>query len=71
MSKSIRTSSTYDAMFRDYPDVVDIKDICRMLGIGKNKAYSLVKADEIKAIPCSKKIKVPKIAVIDYLLRNI
>lgn len=71
MANKIAISSTYTAMFKDYPDVVGIKELCEMLGIGRNKAYSLIKEEKIKAIPCSRKIKVPKIAVIDYLLRNI
>jgi len=71
MNKTNISDSTYSAMFKDYPDVVGIEELCEMLCIGKNKAYSLIKSNAIKAIPCSKRIKVPKIAVIEYLLRNI
>lgn len=71
MAKNMDINSTYMIMFRDFPDVVGITELCQILGIGRNKAYNLIKEKKIKAIPCSRKIKVPKIAVIDYLLQNI
>ncbi len=58
-------------MFTEYPDVVGIKEICGMLGIGRDKAYQLVNKGELIKIPCSRSIKVPKVSVIEYVLRCI
>ena len=58
-----------NSIFSEYPDVVGIKEICKMLGIGKDKAYELVKNGELRKIPCSRSVKVPKISVIEYILR--
>ena len=43
----------------------------RMLGIGRDKVYKLVKTGEIQKIPCTRSIKVPKANVIEYILRCI
>lgn len=35
-------------MFAEFADVVDIKGLCKMLNIGKNKAYELLNLGKIK-----------------------
>lgn len=70
MSNSLSKNVLYKSMFKEYPDVVAIDQLCDMLGIGKKKAYDLVRSGELKAIPCSKAVKIPKLVVIDYILRN-
>ena len=32
----------YALMFTEYPDIVGVKDLQKMLGIGRNLAYALV-----------------------------
>ena len=57
-------------MFDNYKDVVDIKDLCKMLGIGKNAAYILLKDNRIKSFKIGKKYKIPKKYIIDYIIKN-
>ena len=71
MSNTLSKNVIYKSMFAEYPDVVNVDQLCEMLSIGKKRAYELVRTGELKAIPCSKAIKIPKILVIDYILRNI
>ena len=63
------TARAYKTLFREYPDVVSIKDVASMLNIGIKKAYSLVNDGTLKSIPCGKTIKVAKITVINYVLQ--
>ncbi|MDE6679162.1 MAG: helix-turn-helix domain-containing protein [Ruminococcus sp.] len=70
MSDEISINTAYSLMFRNYPEVVGITDICKMLNIGRNKAYQLVKNGFLKQIPCSREIKVAKITVINYVLQS-
>ena len=58
-------------MFKDYPDVVTVPQVMEMLHVGKTKTYRLLKTGQIK----SKKDEsgyyiIPKIAVIDYVLKD-
>lgn len=58
-------------MFKNYPDVVTVPQVMEMLHIGKTKTYRLLKTGQIK----SKKDEsgyyiIPKIAVIDYVLKD-
>ena len=58
----------YSVMFTDYPDIVGVRDLQKMLGIGKNLAYSLVSDGYIKGITVGNKLRIPKINVINYAL---
>ena len=59
------------AMFEDYPDVVEVTDLCRMLGgISRKLAYRLLADQEIKSVRIGRSYKIPKVCVIDYLTRD-
>lgn len=60
----------YALMFTEYPDVVGVKDLQKMLGIGKNLAYSLISDGYIKGITVGNKLRIPKINVIKYALES-
>ena len=58
-------------MFEDYPDVVEVSDLCKMLGgISRKLAYRLLADQEIKSVRIGRSYKIPKVYVIDYLTRD-
>lgn len=56
----------YTEMFRNEPDVLTVPEAARLLRIGKNQAYELVKNGRLGAIKLGKKIIVPKLSLIDF-----
>ena len=57
------------AMFDNYPDVVDVPTLRKMLGgISKKLAYRLLADGEIQSIRIGRSYKIPKICVIEFLL---
>ena len=54
-------------MFNQYPDVLTVEQLAEALGIGKNKAYELVKQRVIGSVRVGRRILVPKKCLIDYL----
>lgn len=66
----ITLTQAYDIIFKDYPDVVGVKELSDMLGICSKKVYELLRNGKIPAIPCGKKYMVAKINVIEYLFNN-
>lgn len=54
-------------MFRDYPDVVNIKQLMEMLHIGRSSAYKLILEGIIKSFKLGRNYKIPKTSVIDYV----
>ena len=58
-------------MFKEYADIVRIKDVQDMLKIGKNKVYELLKSGEIKSIRIGNKYIIPKKSVIDFVVNRL
>lgn len=54
-------------MFKEYPDVVTVEDLQKMLHIGRSAAYSLLKSGRIKTLKFGKKYIIPKSSVIEFL----
>lgn len=50
------------SMFENYPDVVEVDDLRKMLGgISKKLAYRLLSDQEIRSVRVGRSYKIPKI----------
>lgn len=58
------------AMFVEYPDIVGIADIQKMLGIGRKAALDFAKLPEIHGVVVGNRFRIPKINVIRYMLNG-
>lgn len=54
-------------MFDNYPDVLEVKDICELLHIGRTQVYKLFHGGEIPYKRIGRVYKIRKEAVIEYL----
>lgn len=70
MVRNLTLIQAYEIMFTDYPDVVNVKDLSKMLGICTKKAYHMIRSGVIPTIPCSKCYKIAKFDIIEYLLNT-
>ncbi|MGB4092159.1 MAG: helix-turn-helix domain-containing protein [Ruminococcus flavefaciens] len=61
---------TTDNAFKDYPDIISVKQLQEMLHIGKNRARELLHSNEIPYIKIGCTFKIPKVNVIEFLNRN-
>ena len=61
---------SYETMFTNYPDVVNVVQLKEMLGIGITLAYRLVRERKIKANKVGRQYKIPKKNVIYYLIEG-
>lgn len=69
MSENLKEN--YSLMFTNYPDIVDISQMRKMLGnIGITLAYKLLKEKRIKSIKIGREYRIPKSCIIEYLLNN-
>ena len=58
---------TTQNIFTNFKYVVKVKDLQKMLGIGRNLAYELISTNKIKSIKSGNLILISKQNVIDYL----
>lgn len=57
------------SMFENYPDVVEVENLRKMLGgISRKLAYRLLADDEIRSVKVGRSYKIPKVCVIEYLM---
>ncbi|AIQ13854.1 hypothetical protein PDUR_19530 [Paenibacillus durus] len=55
-------------MFQSYPDVVNVTQMCDMLGgISTKTAYKLLQANRIQHFKIGRAYKIPKVQIIAYL----
>lgn len=68
MSATPTQREAYRLMFREYPDVVDIKQLCKMLGgIRTKTAYQLLQNNMIECFKIGRSYKIPKYSVIAFI----
>lgn len=61
----------YEIMFTTYPDVVNIFQLKKMLGVGINLAYKLVRSKTIPSLKVGREYKIPKGNIIYYLTKQV
>lgn len=57
-------------MFETYPDVLDVKDLCSILRIGRKTAYHLLKSGVIPYRRIGRNYKIRKDTIIEYMNQN-
>ena len=51
----------------DLPLVLTVSDVSKILGIGKNTAYDLIRSGAIKSVRVGRQIRVPKAAFLEFI----
>ena len=60
---------TYTLMFTDYPDIVNLVQMRKMLGVISNTlAYRMLREKKIKSKKVGREYKIPKVNVIKYMM---
>lgn len=51
----------------DLPLVMSVEVVAAVLGIGKNTAYDLVRAEKIKTVKVGRQYRIPKDALLEHI----
>ena len=57
-------------MLENWDDFLTVEELCEVLKIGRNAAYTLLNSGELKALRNGRVWRVPKQAVIEYVNRR-
>lgn len=55
-------------IFSEYSDIVTVDEVMKMLRLGKNTVYKLLKDDEIMNVKVGARYIIPKQSVIEFVL---
>lgn len=67
MVETVKIDSAYKDVLANYPDILTVKDVCRMLRIDSKKAYKLIKSGKMKSIRLDRSVRIAKVWVLEYL----
>lgn len=71
MSETTKNRDYYIELFKDYPDVVTLKQLREMLGgIGEGTALKLMQENKIQHYKIKCHYHIPKQYIIDYVLSD-
>lgn len=62
-------SSNYHS-FEELPLTLRVEDLMPILDIGRNTAYELVRSKQIYSVKIGRQLRIPKQALIDYLMSS-
>lgn len=54
-------------MFENYNDVLNVKEACSALKVGRNSMYKLLQSGKIKSVKIGKKYLIPKKSLISFI----
>ncbi len=64
----MKPQEAYKLMFREYPDVVTVEQMCEMLGgISVKTGYNILRSGQIKALIVGRRYRIPKFIFMEYL----
>lgn len=66
--KKSELKELYKLMFPDYPDIVTVAQLQKMLGISRQLTYKLIGDGYIPGVKIGNAFRVPKVNVINYVL---
>ena len=64
----MKLHAAYKLLFNEYPDVVNVEQMCVMLGgISVKTGYKLLQSGAIKSFIVGRRYRIPKIYILQYL----
>lgn len=51
----------------EFPDVLNVDQLCKLLHVGRNTAYELLRSQTIPSVRVGKQYRIPKNKVIEFL----
>jgi len=64
---SINAKEAFCAVFKDYPDVLDVKQVSQLLSVSTKTVYRLLRNGTMDSLKVGREFRVPKVSVMRYV----
>jgi len=64
---NISTQEIYKAVFKDYPDVLDVKQVSQLLSVSTKTVYRLLRNGDLDSLKIGREFRIPKVNVMRYV----
>ena len=65
--EKIKFEDVYNNVFKKFPDVLSVNQLCEVLHLSKPSIYKLLESGELKSLRVGAKYKIPKVYVMEYM----
>ena len=55
------------AVFKNYPDVLDVKQVSQLLGVSTKTVYRLLREGTLNSIKVGREFRIPKVSIMKYM----
>ena len=63
----ISSQEIYNIVFREYPDVLDVKQVSKLLDVSTKTVYKLLRDGSISSLKVGREFRIPKVNVMKYV----
>ena len=63
----LSTQEIYRVVFKEYPDVMDVKQVSTLLGVSTKTVYRLLREGAFDSLKVGREFRVPKVNVMKYV----
>ena len=63
----LSTQEIYRVVFKEYPDVLDVKQVSVLLGVSTKTVYRLLREGTLASLKIGREFRVPKVNVMKYV----
>ena len=67
MAERMSQEKAYRVMLKRYPDVLDVKQVCEILGVSTKTGYALIQDNKIEHLKVGRAYRIPKPFLLSYL----
>ena len=64
---NISTKEIYCVVFKEYPDVLDVKQVSQLLGVSTKTVYRLLRNGTLDSLKIGREFRVPKVNIMRYV----
>jgi excisionase family DNA binding protein len=61
------TNEIFRLVFKDYPDVLDVKQVSKILGISTKTVYKLINNETLSFLKVGREFRILKVTVMKYM----
>ena len=63
----ISTQEIYRIVFKEYPDILDVKQVSVLLGVSTKTVYRLLRNGSLSSLKIGREFRVPKVNVMKFV----
>ena len=63
----LSTQEIYRVVFKEYPDVMDVKQVSSLLGVSTKTVYRLLREGTLDSLKIGREFRIPKVNVMKYM----